>query len=233
MFARTITESDAFIDMPLSAQALYLHIGMNADDEGFVNGPKRIQRCVGAAEDDLKLLIAKGFLIAFDSGVVVVKHWKMNNYIQNDRFKPTVYKEERALLSENQNKSYSLSETPRLTCMDTECIQDVSNVDTQVRLGKVSLGKSKEDICASSEAPSKKTSRFVPPSVDEVAEYIASKGYTFDPEAFVAFYESKGWMIGKNKMKSWKSACTTWSKKERGQSQFQQNDYSGVPMFEF
>ena len=135
MFAKTIIDSDAFLDMPLSAQALYFHLSMRADDDGFVNNPKKIQRMAGAADDDLKLLTAKRFLLPFDTGVVVIKHWRIHNYIQKDRYKPTVYKEEKAMLSIKENGAYTL---------DTECIQDVSKTDTQVRLGKVSLGKDKD-----------------------------------------------------------------------------------------
>ena len=99
MFAKTIIDSDAFLDMPMSTQALYFHLSMRADDDGFINNPKRIQRMIGASEDDLKLLIAKAFIIVFESGVVVIKHWKIHNYIQSDRYKPTVYAEEKSLLS--------------------------------------------------------------------------------------------------------------------------------------
>ncbi|WP_195484509.1 hypothetical protein [Flavonifractor plautii] len=133
MFAKTIIDSDAFLDMPLSTQALYFHLSMRADDEGFVNNPKKIQRMTGASDDDVKLLIAKRFVIPFESGVCVIKHWLIHNYIQKDRFKPTVYKDERASLVVKQNKSYSL--------VDTDCIQDVSSMETQVRLGKSRIGK--------------------------------------------------------------------------------------------
>ena len=108
MFSQQITDSDSFLDMPLSAQALYFHLGMTADDDSFVNNPKRIQRIIGANEDDLKLLIAKKFIIAFESGVVVIKHWKINNAIRSDRYTPTVYTEEKALLNEKSNKAYTL-----------------------------------------------------------------------------------------------------------------------------
>lgn len=140
MFSQQITESDAFLDMPLSAQALYFHLGMNADDDGFVNSPKRIQRVIGANDDDLKLLIAKRFIIAFESGVVVIKHWKMNNYIQKDRYTPTVYVEEKALLAEKPNKAYTLS--------DTKCIQDVYKPYTQTSIDKISIDK---NSCSSGE----------------------------------------------------------------------------------
>ena len=129
MFAKTIIDSDAFMDMPLSAQALYFHLSMRADDDGFVNNPKKIQRMVGASDDDCKLLVLKRFVLTFESGVIVIKHWKIHNYIQKDRYKETVYLKEKASLSLNKNKGY------------TECIQNVSNLETQVRLGKDSIGK--------------------------------------------------------------------------------------------
>ena len=133
MFSKQITDADAFMDMPLSTQALYFHLNMNADDDGFVNSPKRISRTIGASEDDLKLLIAKNFIIPFESGVVVVKHWKMHNTIQKDRYTPTVYTEEKSLLIEKDNKAYSL--------VDTECIQNGYKLDTQNRLDKNRLDK--------------------------------------------------------------------------------------------
>lgn len=124
MFAKTIIDSDAFLDMPLSTQALYFHLSMRADDDGFINNPKKIQRMVGCCDDDLKLLLAKNFLIAFESGVVVIKHWKIHNYIRNDRYKETVYQDEKAMLEEKDNKSYTLG------------IPNGYRMDTQVRLGK-------------------------------------------------------------------------------------------------
>ena len=137
MFAKTIIDSDAFLDMPLSSQSLYFHLSMRADDDGFINNPKKIQRMIGASDDDLKLLIAKSFLIPFESGIVVIKHWKIHNYIQNDRYKETVYLEEKEQLKIKENKAYSLG----FSDMDTECIQNVSEMETQVRLGKDRLGK--------------------------------------------------------------------------------------------
>ena len=91
MFAKTIVDSDAFLEMPQSSQLLYFHLSMRADDEGFVNQPKAIMRVCGAKDDDLRILVAKKFIIPFESGVVVIKHWKIHNYIQSDRFKETTY----------------------------------------------------------------------------------------------------------------------------------------------
>lgn len=112
MFSKQITDSDAFVDMPLSTQALYFHLGMAADDDGFVNSPKRTQRIIGSSNDDFNLLIAKGFLIPFESGVVVIKHWKINNYIRSDRYKETAYTEEKSLLTTKENGAYTLLGIP-------------------------------------------------------------------------------------------------------------------------
>lgn len=161
MFARTIVESDAFLDMPLSAQSLYIHLGMNADDWGFVNNPRSIRRMCGASEDDLRLLVAKKFILTFDSGAAVIKSWWVNNYVQSDRLHPTRYQEELETLFLDENKSYTTKDTGVLPAdmfnrvskvepvciqpvskMDTKCIQSVSKMDTEVRLGKDRLGES-------------------------------------------------------------------------------------------
>ncbi len=139
MFTKKITNSDAFIDMPLSTQALYFHLNMEADDDGFNSSPKKIQRMIGASDDDLKLLFAKNFVIPFESGVVVIKHWKLHNYIQNDRYKETVYLEEKKQLETKENKVYTL--------MDTNCIQDGYTGKDRLELGKSkdSIGKNSID----------------------------------------------------------------------------------------
>jgi hypothetical protein len=134
MFAKTIIDSDAFLDMPLSTQALYFHLSMRADDDGFINNAKKIQRMLGCNDDDLKILLAKNFIIPFETGVCVIKHWKIHNLIQKDRYKPTVYSEHKNKLSLKNNNVYT---------MDTVCIQDVSKLEPQVSIGKVSQGKEK------------------------------------------------------------------------------------------
>ena len=133
MFAKTIIDSDAFLDMPLSAQALYFHLSMRADDDGFVNNPKKIQRLINASDDDLKLLVIKSFLIPFETGIVVIKHWKIHNYIRGDRKHDTKYQEEMAMLSIKENGSYTLCQS--------NVSQLVDNCPTEVRLGKDSIGK--------------------------------------------------------------------------------------------
>ena len=110
MFDKTITNSDAFLELPDSSQVLYFHLSMNADDDGFVNNWKSILRMTGTKEDDLKILISKQFVIPFESGVVVIKHWRINNYLRNDRHKETTFKDEFAKLSINENEEYVINE---------------------------------------------------------------------------------------------------------------------------
>lgn len=110
MFSKKVVDSDAFLDMPLTSQALYFHLNIRADDDGFVGNPKTIQRLVGASEDDLKLLILKGFLIQLDHGVMVVKHWMIHNTIRKDRYTPTSFQDEGRMLYIKQNGSYTLDE---------------------------------------------------------------------------------------------------------------------------
>lgn len=142
MFAKSIIDSDAFLEMPLSTQALYFHLSMRADDDGFVNNPKKIAKMLGAGDDEFKVLLAKKFLIGFESGVIVIKHWKIHNYIQKDRYTPTKYFEEKNYLSLNENKAYSLVNSTK----NQICIQDVYSLDTQVRLGKDRLEIGKDSL---------------------------------------------------------------------------------------
>ena len=140
MFSKTIIDSDAFLDMPLSTQSLYFHLSMRADDDGFINNPKKIQRMIGCSDDDIKLLFAKRFVIPFESGVCVIKHWRIHNYIRTDRYKETVYKEEKDQLILKDNNAYSINDTGI-----PNGIPSVDQMETQVRLGKVRLGKDSID----------------------------------------------------------------------------------------
>lgn len=134
MFSKRITDTDTFLAMPLSTQALYFHLNMGADDEGFIDRANSIRRSVGASEDDMKLLVAKGFLIPFDSGVVVIRHWRIHNYIQGDRFQSTLHQNEKAQIEFDDSKTAYLRDCE-------PCIQNGYRMDTQVRLGKDRLDK--------------------------------------------------------------------------------------------
>lgn len=145
MFSKKITDTDKFLDMPASAQNLYFHLNMHADDDGFLGNAKTVKRMVGASDDDLKLLVTKQFLIPFDDGVVVIKDWRIHNYIRSDRYRSTIYTDHKNSLQINENQQYELiSEHPKEVGM-TDGIpsgnQDGYQMDTQVRLGKDRLGK--------------------------------------------------------------------------------------------
>lgn len=153
MFAKALIDSDLFLDLPLSAQALYFHLSLRADDDGFVGNPRKIQRMVGGSDDDMKLLVLKQFVLVFDSGVIVIRHWRLHNYIRNDRYKETIYKEEKAQISVGKDNLYT-------TGIPSDN-QMVYSLDTQVRkeLGKESIGKeSGESTPSSTPAPPPKKS---------------------------------------------------------------------------
>ena len=137
MFAKTIIDSDAFIDMPVTARLLYYDLAMRADDDGFVNAPKKIMRMVGASQDDLSILILRKFILPFDNGVVVIKHWRIHNYIRKDTYSETPYTEQKALLELDENKAYRFRENEPSTSRQ----RVVDEPWTQVRLDQVSLGK--------------------------------------------------------------------------------------------
>ena len=220
MFTKKITESDAFLDMPSSTQMLYFHFSMNADDDGFVNNPKKIQKMCGASDDDFKLLIVKSFIILFDSGIIVIKHWKMHNYIQADRYRPTDYVEEKSMLGIKSNKAYTLD----VSKMDTECIQN--GYIGKDSIGKVSIDKNSIDKDSKGESVrGEKAKRFYPPTLDEVKQYCEERKNNIDPMAFIDFYSSKGWMIGKNRMKDWKAAVRTWERKRKEESKTESSVY--------
>ena len=135
MFSKKITETDQFLDMPMSAQCLYFHLNMSADDDGFIRNVKTIKRMIGASDDDLKLILSKEFIIPFDTGVVVIKDWKIHNYIRSDRYTETVYKHEKSQLTTDENNAYQLGMTSG--------IPNGYQMDTQVRL---ELGKDRIEI---------------------------------------------------------------------------------------
>ena len=137
MFAKSIIDSDAFLEMPMSARLLYYDLGMRADDDGFVNSPRKILKMIGASNDDMGVLIMRKFLIPFESGVVVIKHWKIHNYIQNDRYRETNYKNEKKQLSLDENKAYK--------SIDSACIHSGYNMYTQDSIGKGSIDENSID----------------------------------------------------------------------------------------
>ena len=142
MFSLKIVDSDLFLEMPLSSQCLYFHLSMRADDDGFVNNPKKIIKIIGANEDDLKILIAKGFVIVFEKGIIVITHWKINNFIRKDRYKPTLYENEVQSLSQTKNGMYIKEVGCHLVAERLTSGQP--SID-KGRLDKVSIDKGREE----------------------------------------------------------------------------------------
>ena len=131
MFSLDVVDTDKFLDMPATSQNLYFHLGMRADDDGFVSNPKKITKLANCGTDDLNVLISRGFVLVMEDGIVVIRHWKQNNYIQADRYKKTIYQQQMATLTVNDG----------VYEMETERIQTVSNLEAQV-----SIDKSKNSI---------------------------------------------------------------------------------------
>ena len=187
-FTRKITESDAFLDMPLSTQCLYFHLNMNADDDGFVNSPKKVMRTIGANDGDMKILIEKKFVYWFDvKGLVVIKHWWLHNVLKNDRYKETEYQEEKAMLSLKENRVYKLNPT-----MEPNWFQDGSELEAEripnIKEYKVIENKeikhkygSYKNVLLSDKELDKLKSEFSDweERIERCSEYCASKGKTY------------------------------------------------------
>jgi len=184
MFAKTIVLSDAFLDMPLGARCLYMTMGMLADDDGFVNNPKSIMRQSGATTDDLRILIEKKFIIPFESGVIVIKHWRINNYLQKDRYQETKYIEEKAQLQIDEKGAYT------------------SNVYTDyVYTGKDRIGKDRIG------------NKYIAPTLEEIQAYCKQRNNNVDAQRFYDYYTRNDWKDSKgNKVKNWKQKVITWEK---------------------
>lgn len=173
MFAKTIIDSDAFLNMPSSSQNLYFHLGMRADDDGVVNNPRTIMRMIGASNDDMNLLISKKFVIVLEETIIIIKHWRINNYIQKDRYVPSKYKELIDNLSLDENNAY--------TAKNEQCIQGVSKTDTEciqgVSTGKDSIGK--DSVVLKENIIKEKNQSFspkIPQELQELFDYWNSKG---------------------------------------------------------
>ena len=186
MYAKSIVLSDAFLDMPATARCLYFTLGMVADDDGFVNSPKSIMRQCGASMDDMNVLLAKKFVYSFDGGVVVIKHWRINNLLRADRHRETTYTEELKLLEIDENGAYKLVCQPTDNQVTTICIPSIGKDS----IGKVRVGDT--------------------PTITMIDTYIQSKGYKIDPHRFFEYYTTDGRTFPNN----WQSVVDKWQETE-------------------
>lgn len=210
MFAKTIIDSDAFIEMPMSARLLYYDLAMRADDDGFNNSPKKVMRTIGASTDDLNILVARKFIIPFENGVVVIKHWRIHNYIRKDTYNETPYREQKARLVLDENNAYRLSCDASFQAIEEQSTSRQRAVDepsTQVRLDKDSIDKDSLE--------KEPKTRHAHPTLEEVKAYCEERNNGIDAEQWFNFYASKGWKVGKSPMVDWKAAVRTWERRER------------------
>lgn len=195
MFAKSVIGAARFLRMPPTSRLLYYDLGMAADDDGVVEAFS-VMRTTGATEDDLRVLDSKGFVRVLNEDLVTyISDWNRNNYIQKDRYHPSIYTELLVQLDAGNSA-------------DTPCIHDVSKMDTQVRLGKDRLGK---DRGSEGEMPPGQR----PHSLAEVEDYCASQGFTMRPDKFFDYYEARGWMMGRSPIRDWKAAARSWESREK------------------
>ena len=224
MFSLDVVDTDRFTEMAVSAQALYFHLGMHGDDDGFVSSPRKITKAVGCNVDDLKLLAAKGFIIPFDSGIIVIRDWNVNNTLRNDRYKPTKYEEEKALLQTDSFGSYRLGskveppwnqtdnqmEPPwNQTDNQTATIWQPTDNQMEPQHNITELNRTKQNGERKADKPPRL--RFQAPTEDEVIEFFGSVGSsTQEAKSFFDYYTANGWKVGKNSMKDWQAAGRNW-----------------------
>lgn len=203
MLTRKVTDDDHFINLSSSAQALYLHLSMSADDDGFCNQITSCMFRAHASVTDLKALLDSKYLIEFENGVIVIKHWRMANSLRKDRHTPTAFQEELSRLTLRDNGTYTLNDGCQMVAnrLPDGC-QVVAACLPQDRLDKDSLDKvNKKEI---------KERKFRPPTLDEVKAYCTERNNAVDPQHFIDYYTANGWKVGKNSMMDWKAAVRTW-----------------------
>lgn len=224
MFSKQVVHSSNFLMMPLSTQALYFHLGMSADDDGYVEHFP-VMRMIDSKPDELKILQAKGLVHVFDDKVLVIRDWKENNYIQSDRYQASKYltifsvskMDTKCIQAVSEADTRCIQENSTSNSKST-CIQDVSKMDTQDRIGKDRIYKRKEIKEKIADAPLSR-SIFIPPTEEEIIEYgkmYFRDEFTVDEGmAFYDYFTSNGWKVGgKAQMKDWKAAFNNWHRRD-------------------
>ena len=240
MFSLDVVETDAFVDLPDSAQKLYFHLGMYGDDDGFISRPRMVVRSVNCTDADLEILIENGFLIRFDSGVIAIRDWYINNDLKNDRYRKTICTTEKAALSFDPDKRYRL-----VSEKEEACIRDCADAETQPNVTQPNvtqpnvtepneaeqnpaeekngdtapaLPRCDDSKTASSPEHAAKPPRprFVPPKLEEVEAYCRERNNGLNAANFVDFYTANGWSQGRGKpIRDWKAAVRTWEGREK------------------
>ena len=216
MMAKSIIKSDQFLEMPMSSQLLYFHLLLDADDDGFINAPKSIMRVIGAKDDDMRVLQAKGYTIPFDSGVIVIKHWRIHNSLRKDRYNPNPQLEnERKQLIINDRKEYELATT-------WQPLGNQLATNGYHSIGKDSIGK--DSVYSGCDKSQPTRTHFTPPTLEEVKAYCIERNNNIDAEYFIDFQEARGWVLSNGKkMKDWKATIRTWERNNYNRNHVNKN----------
>lgn len=199
MFDKRVVETDKFMDLPMSAKALYFMAGISADDKGFFQ-PKKLQKVHGFSDDDFKILIAKQYLIVFDTGVMVITDWNKNNWLDTRRVQETEYIDELKLLT-LINEKYELLDCAKRMLSENRIEENRIEQNSIEENNKKEIHKEKNN--------------FTKPTIEELKEFTKEHNLKIDEERFIDYYEAKGWMIGKSKMKDWKAAARNWNRNQK------------------
>lgn len=208
MFTKKVTDDDNFMSLSSSAQALYLHLSMSADDDGFSNQVSVSMFKAHASVGDLQALLEKRYIYQFENGVIVIKHWRMANALRKDRYMPTAFQEELKQLQIKDNGSYTRLPDGCQTVAGwlPDGCQTVAKRLPQDSIDKNSIDKDNINI-------SKSEKRFIPPTLEEVKGYVSQKKLHVEPEAFFDYFTEGNWIDSKgNKVKNWKQKILTWEK---------------------
>ena len=217
MISPSIIDSDSFLDMPLSTQALYFHFILRGDDDGFIGNYRRIMKMVGSVEDEIKVLIAKRFVIQFESGICVIKHWRIHNYIRKDRYQPTTYVDEKSQLFIKANNAYTLEKNNTSTIGMSDVIPMVGEVQSSTEQNSTVQSSNNEQTTIS-RSNTLFNPLVTPPNVNEVILEANKIGYQITARTaadFINKYSAIGWIINKSQVRDWTKLLPIWKSNER------------------
>ena len=218
MYTKDITDSDPFIEMPSAAQALYFHLNQGADDDGFNNQVQMAMWKAHASIDDLKVLMAKNYIIRFENGVIVIKHWRLHNTLRKDRYTPTNYQEELSQLGIKENGTYTIGCQTVANGLPNGCHSIDKGSLVEGSIVEDSIGDGGNPPPPAPPTPPPQRTVFKPPSLEEVKAYCQERGKGVNAERWYNHYTANGWMVGRTKMKDWKAAVRTWEPEEKPKS---------------
>ncbi len=222
MFNSDIMDADAFLDMPNGAKLLYFYLGTKGDDDGFIASPRMYMRAIGCVPEDLEMLIDRGFVIAFDSGVIALRDWRLHNDLRNDRYHETVYRDEKAMLKLDASRRYALVADGEPNCIQTDAMMEAEHSiaeQSKAQHNKTEHSEAKQNQAEQSresEADKPPRTRFSPPDYEEVRDYCRERNNGIDPQHFIDYYTANGWIQGSGRpIQDWKAMVRTWEVRER------------------